>query len=108
MAIQSITSDLAVALAQRLTGEVIGPDHTEYEPARRVWNGMIDKRPAAIARCAGAEDVAIALRFASEHSLDLSVRGGGHNVAGTALIDGGLVIDLSTMRGVHIDPSGAT
>jgi FAD/FMN-containing dehydrogenase len=108
MAIQPIASDLVIALAERLTGEVIGPDHTEYDPARRVWNGMIDKCPAAIARCADADDVAIALRFAAECGLDFTVRGGGHNVAGTALIDGGLVIDLSTMRGVHVDASGAT
>src|SRR5262249_27001727 len=67
-----------------------------------------DKRPAAIARCADADDVVTALRFAAERGLDFAVRGGGHNVAGTALIDGGLVIDLSTMRGVRVDASGTT
>jgi FAD/FMN-containing dehydrogenase len=69
---------------------------------------MIDKRPAAIARCADADDVAIAVRFATERELPLAVRGGGHNVAGTAVVDAGLVIDLSAMRGVRIDPSGRT
>jgi FAD/FMN-containing dehydrogenase len=99
---------LAAALAERLAGEAIAPDHHEYETARRVWNGMIDKRPAAIARCADAEDVATAVRFAAEHDLPLAVRGGGHNVAGTAVADDGLVIDLSAMRAVHMDAAGRT
>jgi FAD/FMN-containing dehydrogenase len=99
---------LAAALAERLAGHVIAPDHPEYETARRVWNGMIDKLPAAIARCADAGDVASAVRFAAEHGLPLAVRGGGHNVAGTAVVDDGLVIDLSAMRGVRIDASGRT
>ena len=96
------------ALAERLTGEVIAPDHATYEAARRVWNGMIDKRPAAIARCVDADDVATAVRFAAEYELPLSVRGGGHNVAGTAVVDDGVVIDLSAMRDVRIDASGRT
>jgi FAD/FMN-containing dehydrogenase len=99
---------LAAALAERLAGHVIAPDHPGYETARRVWNGMIDKLPAAIARCADADDVATAVRFAAEHGLPLAVRGGGHNVAGTAVADDGLVIDLSAMRAVRIDPSGRT
>jgi FAD/FMN-containing dehydrogenase len=98
----------AAALAERLTGEVIAPDHATYEAARRVWNGMIDKRPAAIARCVDADDVATAVRFAAEYELPLSVRGGGHNVAGTAVVDDGVVIDLSAMRDVRIDASGRT
>jgi FAD/FMN-containing dehydrogenase len=98
----------AAALAERLTGEVIGPDHGAYDGARRVWNGMIDKRPAAIARCVDADDVAAAVRFAAEQGLPLSVRGGGHNVAGTAIVDDGVVIDLSAMRGVLIDAGGRT
>ena len=96
------------ALAERLIGDVIAPHHLEYDEARRVWNGMIDKRPAVIARCAGAADVAEAIRFARKYDLPLSVRGGGHNVAGTALVDDGVVIDLSAMRGVHADPGGRT
>jgi FAD/FMN-containing dehydrogenase len=99
---------LAAALAERLIGHVIAPEHGEYESARRVWNGMIDKRPAAIARCAGADDVAEAIGFAAEHRLPLAVRGGGHNVAGTAVCDGGVVVDLSAMRAVRIDASGRT
>ena len=94
--------DLAAALAERLTGDVITPEHPEYETARRVWNGMIDKRPAAIARCADADDVAETVRFACEHDLALAVRGGGHNVAGTAVVDDGIVVDLSLLRGVRI------
>jgi FAD/FMN-containing dehydrogenase len=96
------------ALSARLAGELITPEHHEYETARAVWNGMIDKRPAAIARCADADDVATAVRFGAEHGLPLAVRGGGHNVAGTAVVDDGLVIDLSAMRGVRIDASGHT
>jgi FAD/FMN-containing dehydrogenase len=99
---------LASALAELLTGEVITPDHLSYEAARRVWNGMIDKRPAAIARCADADDVATAVRFGAEHGLPLAVRGGGHNVAGTAVVDDGLVIDLSAMRGVRVDAAART
>jgi FAD/FMN-containing dehydrogenase len=98
----------AAALAERLAGEVITPDHPEYETARVLWNGIIDKYPALIARCADADDVAAAVRFATEHELPLAVRGGGHNVAGTASVDDGLVIDLSAMREVRIDPSGRT
>jgi FAD/FMN-containing dehydrogenase len=99
---------LAAALAERLAGEVVTPDHADYDAARAVWNGMIDKRPAAIARCADAGDVATAVRFAAEHDLPFSVRGGGHNVAGTAVVDDGLVVDLSDMRAVRIDASGRT
>jgi FAD/FMN-containing dehydrogenase len=93
----------ADALAARFAGEVITPDHPSYDSARRVWNGMIDKRPAMIVRCAGPDDVVAALGFAAEYGLPLSVRGGGHNVAGTAVVDDGLVIDLSPMRAVAID-----
>jgi FAD/FMN-containing dehydrogenase len=100
--------DTAAALADGMRGEVITPDHPEYEQARRVWNGMIDKRPALIARCAGADDVARAVRFAAETGMALAVRGGGHNVAGTAVVDDGIVIDLSPMRGVGVDLGGRT
>jgi len=97
--------DLAAALAERLAGEVIAPGDREYDAARRVWNGMIDRYPAAIARCAGSDDVAAAVRLAVERDLPLAVRGGGHNVAGTAVVDDGLVIDLSAMRAVRLDRS---
>jgi FAD/FMN-containing dehydrogenase len=104
----STATHLAAALAERIAGEVIAPGDIRYDGARSIWNGMIDKRPALIARCEGAADVATALRFAAEHDLALAVRGGGHNVAGTALLDDGLVIDLSAMRDVRMDPSGRT
>ena len=86
-----------------LAGELITPGHSDYDAARSLWNGMIDKRPAAILRCTCAADVAAAVRYAVESDLPFSVRGGGHNVAGTALVEDGLVIDLSLMRGVRVD-----
>jgi FAD/FMN-containing dehydrogenase len=101
-------TDPADALADRLAGEVISARQGEYDAARKVWNGMIDKRPAAIARCADADDVAAAISFAAEYGLPLAIRGGGHNVAGTAVADDGLVVDLSAMREVRIDARGTT
>lgn len=88
----------------KLRGEVLTAASPEYERARLVWNGMIDRRPALIARCAGTADVVDAVNFAREHDLLLAVRGGGHNVAGFARCDGGMVIDLSPMRLVRVDP----
>ena len=96
------------AFRSSLRGESILPADAGYEDARKVWNGMIDKRPALIARCAGTADVISAVNLAREHDLLLAVRGGGHNVAGNALCDGGLVIDLSAMRGVRVDPEERT
>lgn len=92
-------------LRTRLRGTVLEPGEEGYDGARRIWNGMIDKRPAAIARCNGPADVMAAVRFAREHGLPIAVRCGGHNVAGNSLCDGGLVIDLAPMRGVRVDPS---
>ncbi len=91
-------------LRRSFRGEIVVQEDETYDEARRIWNGMIDKRPALIARCEGTADVIAAVDFAREHGVPLSVRGGGHNVAGKALCDGGLVIDLSTMRAVHVDP----
>jgi FAD/FMN-containing dehydrogenase len=108
MPVRSIAIDPAAVLAERLTGDVIAPGHPEYDAARRVWNGMIDQRPAVIVRCADADDVATAVRFACERDMALAVRGGGHNVAGTAVCDDGVVVDLSAMRGVRLDDSGRT
>jgi FAD/FMN-containing dehydrogenase len=85
------------------TGTLVGPDHPQYESARRVWNGMIDRRPALIARCRTAADVKAALAFARGEGLPIAVRGGAHNVAGNATVEGGVVIDLSSMKGLHVD-----
>jgi len=95
-------------LAAQLTGSLIRPEHRGYEAARRIWNGMILRRPAAIARCADADDVATAIRFARAHELPIAIRGGGHNVAGTAVCERGLVVDLSPMRAVRLDSSRRT
>jgi FAD/FMN-containing dehydrogenase len=84
------------------------PEHGEYENARRIQNGLIDRCPALIVRCSGTADVVEAVNFARDRGLLLSIRGGGHNVAGNATNDGGLVIDLSAMRGVHVDPDTTT
>ncbi len=100
--------DALVALRPHLRGDLITPETPIYDEARRIWNGLIDRRPAAIARCLGVSDVRAALAFAREQSLSVSVRGGGHNIAGLAVNDGSLVIDLSRMRGVRVDPSTRT
>ena len=89
-------------------GQLITADHTDYDSARAVWNGAVDRRPRLIARCSGTADVAAAVRFARDHNLEIAVRGGGHNVAGTAVCDEGIVIDLSAMRAVWVDPAGPT
>lgn len=96
------------ALSQGVRGEVLLPGGDGYDDARAIWNGLIDRRPAVIVRCLGAADVVQAVDFARERGLLLSIRGGGHNVAGNAVNDGGLVIDLSRMRGVHVDPATRT
>ncbi|MGH3369048.1 MAG: FAD-binding oxidoreductase, partial [Nocardioidaceae bacterium] len=83
-------------------GELIAPQHPDYDEARAVWNGAVDRRPRLIARCTGTADVAAAVRCARDGDLEIAVRGGGHNVAGTAVCDGGLVIDLSPMKGLWV------
>jgi FAD/FMN-containing dehydrogenase len=88
-----------------LRGPLLRAGEDGYEEARRVWNGMIDRRPALIVRCVGVADVIHAVRFARAHGLLVAVRGGGHNVAGTAVCDGGLVIDLSLMKSLRVDPA---
>src|ERR1700750_2591019 len=91
-------------LANALHGEVITPGDAGYDQARAVYNAMIDKRPAAIARCRDTADVIAAVRFARDHDLTITVRGGGHNAAGHAVWDDALVIDLSLMRSTTVDP----
>jgi len=83
-------------------------DHPRYDEARKVWNGMIDRRPALIAQCTGVADVRSSVKFAREHDLGVAVRGGGHNVAGTAVCDDGMVIDLSLMKGMRVDSRRCT
>jgi FAD/FMN-containing dehydrogenase len=95
---------VVTAFKQSLRGQLIAPSDDTYDEARRVWNGNIDRRPALIARPAGVADVIQAVNFAREHQLLVTVRGGGHSFAGTGVCHGGLVIDLSLMKGIRVDP----
>src|SRR2546429_8676832 len=90
--------------ADGLRGRLVQPGEGGYDEARKVWNGMIDRHPALIARCAGVADVLAAVNFARTHHLLVSVRGGGHNAPGIAVCQGGLMIDLADMRSVRVDP----
>ena len=94
------------ALEGRLHGRLVRPGDADYDAVRAVFNAMIDRRPAAIVRCLDPADVAQGIAFAREHDLVLSVRGGGHNVAGHAVCDGGVMLDLSLMKGLRVDPAG--
>jgi FAD/FMN-containing dehydrogenase len=96
------------AFAAAFSGSVIDPNHERYEEARKVHNGLIDKRPALIARCHGTADVVDAIAFARESGLEVSVRGGGHSVAGQAVTDGGLMVDLAEMKGIYVDAAAQT
>ena len=100
----AVDGTLVDAFESKLRGALLRPGGEAYEEARFVWNGMIDRRPALIARCESVEDVVASVAFAGASDLLLAVRGGGHGVAGNAVCDGGLVIDLSAMNGVHVDP----
>ncbi len=104
----AIEADAIDAFAAGLAGQVIRPSDAGYESARRIWNAMIDRYPGLIVRPLGTADVMAAVRFAREHDLLIAVRGGGHNVAGRGLCDGGLVVDLSLMRGVLVDAAART
>lgn len=101
---RDVATEAVDGLASDLRGRLIRPEDADFDAARRVWNGTIDRRPAIIAECAGPADVQIAVRFAAKEGLLTSVRGGGHNIAGSAVCDGGLMIDLSKMRAVRVDP----
>src|SRR3954454_18200666 len=93
---------------QGLSGRLIRPEDSEYEEARAIWNGAHDKYPAMIVRCAGVADVMRAVEFARSEDLEVAVRGGSHSVAGFSTVDGGIVIDLSGMRSVRVDPERRT
>lgn len=99
---------MAGALPATFEGDVLVPGESEYDAARAVWNGAVDRRPKYVVRCAGTDDVRAAVRVAREFGLPLGVRGGGHSAAGWAVPDGGLMIDLSRMRGVAVDPQART
>lgn len=96
---------IAAALRGVIAGDVITPGDRSYEQARRVWYGVIDRSPAVIARCSTAGDVVEAVQVARNHDIDVAIRGGGHEGPGSAVIDDGLVIDLSSMTAVTVDPS---
>jgi FAD/FMN-containing dehydrogenase len=108
MATRTLETTASDELGGSFRGELLLPTTPGYDTARRVWNGAIERRPACIARCSGVADVVAAVRFARDHELEIAVRGGGHNVAGTAVCDDGIVIDLSAMRAVWVDPADRT
>src|SRR5260221_3708223 len=95
-------------LRRSIHGSVLAAAAVPYDAARQIWNGAVDRHPGLIVRCGDDQDIAAAVRAAREHRLPLSVRGGGHDWAGRALNDGGLVLDLSAMRGVTVDPGART
>ena len=101
-------SDELVASLEGLSGALVRPADLEYDEARQLYNGMIDKRPGLIVRCQGVGDVVDSVNFARENGFEVAVRGGGHNIAGKATTDGGVMIDLSRMKGIHVDPVGRT
>lgn len=91
-----------------IRGVAMLPGDPGYDKARKIWNGMIDRHPALIVRCRDTADIIACVNFAREEGLPLAIRAGGHNVAGTAICENGLVIDLSAMKGIEIDPNGRT
>lgn len=91
-----------------IKGKVLQAGDAEYDNARKIWNGMIDRKPALIAQCTNADDISECVKFARKHDLIVSVKGGGHNVAGNAVSDGGLMIDLSKMKAIHVDVANKT
>jgi len=100
---QKLVPEIAAELVSRLSGEVLVPTDAGYEDARNVWNGMIDRRPAVIVRCAGTDDVVAAVGAARDSGLSVAVRGGGHSASGYGTCDDGIVIDLSPMKDIVID-----
>jgi FAD/FMN-containing dehydrogenase len=105
---QGVDQAAIQALQKQVRGELLRPSDGGYDAARRVWNGMVNKRPAFIVRCAGAADVIDSVNFARTINLPISVRGGGHNVAGSAVCDGGIMLDLSRMKSIRVDSVSRT
>jgi len=101
-------AETAAELAKTFTGQILLPADADYEHARRVHNGLIDRRPALIARCRGVSDVVDAVKLARDRNLEIAIRCGGHNVAGRSTTDGGVMIDLAPMTGIHVDPKART
>ena len=95
-------------LSRDFRGQILAPGEPGYEEARRLFNGAFDRRPALIARCTGVADVIAAVKCARDNEQDVAVRGGGHSDAGHSMIDGGLVIDCSPMKGIRVDPASRT
>jgi FAD/FMN-containing dehydrogenase len=104
----SSVSQAIAEVARSFSGQLLQPADSGYEEARRVHNGLVDKRPALIGRCAGVADIRDAIELAQRLDLEVAVRGGGHNVAGRSTVDGGLMIDLAPMKGIHVDPGAYT
>lgn len=103
-----LSPETVSGLRRSFRGPLIAPDDAVYEDVRKIWNAAVEKRPALIARCTGVADVIAAVRFAREQRLEIAIRSGGHNVAGTALCNGGLLIDLQLLKGMRLDPERRT
>ncbi|HEY5706570.1 MAG TPA: FAD-dependent oxidoreductase [Terrimicrobiaceae bacterium] len=99
----NISKETTENLKRKVKGQIVLPSDPSYDEVREIWNAMIERRPALIVRCAEAGDVPHAISFARESGLEISIRGGGHNIAGNALCDNGVMIDFSTMRNVRVD-----
>ena len=99
----TLQNEATAKLKGQVKGQVILPDDPNYEEVRKIWNAMIDRRPAVIVQCATADDIPQVIQFARQNGLEISIRGAGHNIAGNAVCEGGIMIDLSTMRNVHVD-----
>ena len=101
-------ADAIGKLGKTFSGQLLQPNDPDYDETRKVHNGLIDKRPALIAQCRGGADIVDSVKLGRDLGLEVAVRGGGHNVAGRATVDNGLMIDLATMKGVHVDASRKT
>ena len=103
-----VDQEAVESLSGTLRGEVLLPGGASYDEARTIWNAMVDRRPGLIVRCMGSADVVRAVNFVRQHGLLTAVRSGGHNIAGSAVCDGGVMIDLSQMKSVRVDPDRGT